>query len=287
MLNLSEIKYHINSVEKTRQITSAMELISISKMKKATQKYENNLTYFKKVRHTIKDILQHSPDGITHKYLNHRAGKRTVYVVIASDKGMAGDYNHNVLNMAWKHMQNVETKYVFTIGQMAREFFAKNGQTIDMEYMHTIQNPTLDDARNITENIIEMYDNDLFDEVLVCFTREFSTAKQEPMIIKLLPVETKDFDDVFVDSDYSGQISYEPSRSNVLNLLVPQYIVGTLYGTLVQSVASEHLKRMIAMSNATKNANEMLDGLKVDYNKARQEKITGELSEIIAGANMR
>ncbi len=286
MLNLSEIKYHINSVEKTRQITSAMELISVSKMKKATQKYENNLTYFKKVRHTIKDILEHSPD-IGHKYLTHREGKRTVYVVIASDKGMAGDYNHNVLNMAWNHMQNVETKYVFTIGQMAREFFSKNGMSIDMEYMHTIQNPTLDDARHITENIIEMYDNDLFDEVLVCFTREYSTAKQEPMIIKLLPVETKDFDDVIVDGDYSGQIEYEPSRRDVLNLLVPQYIVGTLYGTLVQSVASEHLKRMMAMSNATKNANEMLDKLKIDYNKARQEKITGELSEIIAGANMR
>ncbi len=287
MLNLSEIKYHINSVEKTRQITSAMELISVSKMKKATQKYENNLTYFKKVRHTIKDILQHSPDGITHKYLSHREGKRTVYVVIASDKGMAGDYNHNVLNMVWQHMQNVEEKYVFTIGQMAREFFAKNGQTVDIEYMHTIQNPTLDDARHITENIIEMYDNNLFDEVLVCFTREYSMAKQEPMMIKLLPVEAKDFDDVIVDGEHSGQIEYEPSRKDVLNLLVPQYIVGSLYGCLVQSVASEHLKRMTAMSSATKNANEMLEELKVDYNKARQEKITNELTEIIAGANTR
>ncbi len=284
MLNLSDIKYHINSVEKTRQITSAMELISVAKMKKATQKYENNLTYFKKVRHTIKDILQHSPE-LSHKYLTHRAGKRTVYVVIASDKGMAGDYNHNVLNKAQAHMQNVEEKYVFTIGQMAREFFAKNGQTIDMEYMHTIQNPTLDDARHITENIIEMYDNNLFDEVLVCFTREYSMAKQEPMIIKLLPVETTDFDDVNIDSDYSGTIEYEPSRKDVLNLLVPQYIVGTLYGCLVQSVASEHLKRMTAMSNATKNADEMLEKLKIDYNKARQEKITNEITEIIAGAN--
>ena len=284
MSDITDIRHRIRSIEDTRQITKAMELISVSKMRKAIERYENNLTYFVKVRHTIKDILTHSKD-LRHKYLVHRDGARTAYVVIGADKGLAGGYNKNVLELAWRHMQTREQKYVFTIGQMAREFFQHKNQTVDVEFLHAIQNPTLYDARRIASDIVALYEKNLMDEVLVVFTRIESSVKQQPMIIKLLPVELDDLLDINLTYEYNSEIVYDPSPKAVLDVLVPQYIVGLMYALLVQSVASEHCMRMIAMGSANRNADEMLEQLRLDYNRARQSQITNSLSEIISAAS--
>lgn len=284
MSDITDIRHRIRSIEDTRQITKAMELISVSKMRKAIERYENNLTYFVKVRHTIKDILTHSKD-LRHKYLVHRDGARTAYVVIGADKGLAGGYNKNVLELAWQHMQTREQKYVFTIGQMAREFFQHKNQTVDVEFLHAIQNPTLYDARRIASDIVALYEKNLMDEVLVVFTRIESSVKQQPMIIKLLPVELDDLLDISLTYEYNSEIVYDPSPKAVLDVLVPQYIVGLMYALLVQSVASEHCMRMIAMGSANRNADEMLEQLRLDYNRARQSQITNSLSEIISAAS--
>ena len=284
MSDITDIRHRIRSIEDTRQITKAMELISVSKMRKAIERYENNLTYFVKVRHTIKDILTHSKD-LWHKYLVHRDGARTAYVVIGADKGLAGGYNKNVLELAWQHMQTREQKYVFTIGQMAREFFQHKNQTVDVEFLHAIQNPTLYDARRIASDIVALYEKNLMDEVLVVFTRIESSVKQQPMIIKLLPVELDDLLDINLTYEYNSEIVYDPSPKAVLDVLVPQYIVGLMYALLVQSVASEHCMRMIAMGSANRNADEMLEQLRLDYNRARQSQITNSLSEIISAAS--
>ena len=284
MSDITDIRHRIRSIEDTRQITKAMELISVSKMRKAIERYENNLTYFVKVRHTIKDILTHSKD-LRHKYLVHRDGARTAYVVIGADKGLAGGYNKNVLELAWQHMQTREQKYVFTIGQMAREFFQHKNQTVDVEFLHAIQNPTLYDARRIASDIVALCEENLMDEVLVVFTRIESSVKQQPMIIKLLPVELDDLLDISLTYEYNSEIVYDPSPKAVLDVLVPQYIVGLMYALLVQSVASEHCMRMIAMGSANRNADEMLEQLRLDYNRARQSQITNSLSEIISAAS--
>ena len=126
MSDTAEIKHRIKSVSDTHQITKAMELISVSKMRKAIEKQAVNKAYFDSVRYTIKDIMRHSSD-IRHKYLVHRPNNRTAYIVIAGDKGLAGAFNNNVLNLAWQHMQSRPVHYVVTIGQMARAFFESKG----------------------------------------------------------------------------------------------------------------------------------------------------------------
>ncbi len=281
MSDTAEIKHRIKSISDTHQITKAMELISVSKMRKAMEKQSVNAAYFNSVRYTIKDIMRHSTD-IRHKYLVHRPNDRTAYIVIAGDKGLAGAFNNNVLNLAWEHMQSRPVHYVVTIGQMARAFFENKHQPVDLEFTHAVTNPTLHDARGITRDILDLYDRNLMDEVVVVFTRMHSTMVQKPEIVRLLPIVESDIPSD-VQSTFTGEILYDPSPKEVLNVLVPQYLVGMIYSVLIHSFASEHAARMIAMSNANKNADKMLESLNLEYNRSRQSAITTELLDLASG----
>ena len=237
MSDTAEIKHRIKSVSDTHQITKAMELISVSKMRKAMEKQAVNTAYFNSVRSTIKDIMRHSTD-IRHKYLVHRPNDRTAYIVIAGDKGLAGAFNSNVLNLAWEHMQTRPVHYVVTIGQMARAFFEGKHQPVDLEFTHAVTNPTLHDARGIMRDILDLYDRNLMDEVVVVFTHMYSTTVQKPELVRLLPIVESDIPGD-VESSFTGEILYDPSPNEVLNVLVPQYLVGMIYSVLIHSFASE------------------------------------------------
>lgn len=278
MSDTAEIKHRIKSISDTRQITKAMELISVAKMRKAMEKQAVNAAYFNSVRSTIKDIMRHSTD-IHHKYLEHRPNDRTAYIVIAGDKGLAGAFNNNVLNMAWEHMQTRPVHYVVTIGQMARAFFEHKHQPVDLEFTHAVTNPTLHDARGIMRDILDLYDKNLMDEVVVVFTRMYSTTVQKPELVRLLPIVETDIPGEETSS-FTGDILYDPSPREVLNVLVPQYLVGMIYSVLIHSFASEHEARMFAMSNANKNADAMLESLNLEYNRSRQDAITTELLDL-------
>ena len=278
MADVSEIKHRIKSIGDTHQITKAMELISVSKMHKAMAKHASGAAYFDTVRYTVKDILRHSVD-IHHKYIDHRPDTRTAYIVIAGDKGLAGAYNSNVLNLAWEHMRSRPVHYVITIGQMARAFFEEKKQSVDLEFTHAVTNPTMHDARGIMRDILDLYDRNLMDEVFVAFTKMHSTVDQKPQLIRLLPIMEEDIV-VETSAAYSGQLAYDPSPREVLNVLVPQYLVGLIYSALTNSAASEHAARMLAMSSANKNAEKILDALQLAYNRSRQAAITAELSEM-------
>ena len=281
MSDTAEIKHRIKSVSDTHQITKAMELISVSKMRKAMEKQAVNTAYFNSVRSTIKDIMRHSTD-IRHKYLVHRPNDRTAYIVIAGDKGLAGAFNSNVLNLAWEHMQARPVHYVVTIGQMARAFFEGKHQPVDLEFTHAVTNPTLHDARGIMRDILDLYDRNLMDEVVVVFTHMYATTVQTPELDRLLPIVESDIPGD-VESSFTGEILYDPSPNEVLNVLVPQYLVGMIYSVLIHSFASEHASRMLAMSNANKNADKMLESLNLEYNRSRQSAITTELLDLASG----
>ncbi|HIZ09039.1 MAG TPA: ATP synthase F1 subunit gamma [Candidatus Borkfalkia avicola] len=281
MADITEIRHRIKSIQDTHQITKAMELISVAKMRKAVQKQAFSSVYFDSVRYTLKDILRHSSD-VRNKYTVHRPDKRTTYVVIAGDKGLAGAFNNNVLNLAWEHMQRRPVHYVVTIGQMARAFFESRQQSVDLEFTHAVASPTLHDARGITRDILDLYDRNLMDEVYVVFTRMRTTSLHEPTLVKLLPIEEQDIE-ADVKNTYTGEICYDPSPKEVLDVLVPQYLVGTIYSTLIHSAACEHAARMMAMSNANKNAEKMLDTLSLAYNRQRQSAITTELLDLTSG----
>ena len=213
--------------------------------------------------------------------MGHSEGGRAAFVVIAADKGLCGGYNSAVLKFALEHIKKNQQQYILTVGQEARVFFERKGYMVDVEFLHIAQNPSLYNARNISNDILELYDGGLMDEVYVVYTKFYSAVKQEPTIIKLLPMEVANFENIETEFSYSAEMSFHPTPADVFDRMVPQYIVGLLYGCLVQAYASENSARMTAMENATQNAEEMLNNLSKDYNRARQASITNEIAEII------
>ena len=284
MASIADIRHHMRVVSQTRQITRAMHMISTAKMKKGLARYEANLTYLTEVRQTIKDVLTHV-EGRKQGYLRRPRGNRAAHIIIAADKGLAGGYNSGVLQLAEEHMKAFEESNIFCIGQMAREYLERRGYVIDIEFAHVIQDPTLYHARQIAETVLELYNQNMLDEVYIVYTRRISTMVQKPEVIRLLPVRVEDFDDVEATVDGSEEILYEPSVTRLMELLIPQYLIGVIYSALVQSFASEQCARMNAMDAATRNANEMMDRLGHELNRARQSQITNEIAEIIAGAD--
>ena len=280
MASTGDIKHSIRSISETEQITRAMHLISTSKMRKAISKFESNHVYFERVQSAIKDILLHSHD-ISHPYIGESNGGKAAYVVIAADKGLCGGYNHDVLNLALEYMQKSEERYILTVGQEARAFFDRRKYMVDVEFLHVSQNPTLFNARNITTDILELYENGIMDEVYIVYTHFISALRHEPKVLKLLPLSMSNLMEVQTETQYNAQLEYHPSPKEVFDILVPQYIIGLVYGCLVQSYASEQSARMTAMESATDNAEKMIDKLSKEYNRARQQAITTEISEII------
>lgn len=289
MQSLTDIKYRMKGISQTRQITGAMETISVAKMRKAMERHDANLVYFDRIRTTINNIISHSRNT-THPYLTKKAqNKHAVFIVIASDKGLAGGYNHNILEAAAKSMQGFNDVHIFTVGHMAREFFERRKMQIDGEFMHVTIDPTFSDAMNIVGSIMPLFDMDLADEVFVAYSSMQKNSVVVPEIMQLLPISenalTANLTIEEHEEEYYKEIFYDPSPEVVLESLVPQYLAGVIFGCLIQSVAAEHSSRMLAMSSATKNADEILDKLSVTYNRARQERITSELTEIISASN--
>lgn len=282
MVNINEIKSRTRAVEQTRKITKAMHLISTVKMRRALLRYDKNATYMHKLRATIKEILLHVGE-LSHPFLEDREGSRRAFLVIAGDKGLCGSYNTNVLKVALKEIEESSERYIFTVGHMATQFFNRKNQMVDVEFLHTAQNPELENARQIADTFIDLYNQDMIDEVVLVYTDLESTVKQTPKMIKLLPLELEDFSDIDVQMNFVGEFSYEPDAKAVFNALVPQYIIGIIYAALVQSFASEQCARMQAMESSTDNADDMLKKLNQDYRRARQNAVTQEMLEIIGG----
>ena len=284
MNSIAEIRHHLKVIEDTHKITRAMYMISSSKMRKAVAQENRNLVYFNQVRADLRYLLE-SVSPIDHPYFKHRSTNRAAYLVIAADKGLCGGYNANVLNLAYNHMKTHNECYLLTIGQMTREYFERLGIVSDIEFLHIIQSPSLEDARNITFQLTHLYEDDQLDEVYVVYTHLDSMSKQTPRVMQLLPVLPESFSDAELFHEPSNEIDFHPSPKDVLDVLVPQYLVGLTYAALVQAYASEHCARMAAMDASNRNAQEMTGKLTIELNRARQAAITQELTEIIGGAD--
>lgn len=283
MQGLNEIRRHLQAVSQTRQITNAMYLLSSSRMRKAMTHIEYNREYYYRLRTTIKDILSKT-QHIQEDYLNKREGKRAAFIVVAGDKGLAGAYNSNVLNFALEKIKQFDECYIATVGIMATDFFRQHGFDVDIEYLGVAQDPDLDAARDIADNMMRLYDEDLMDEIYLISTQFINSVSHKPRATRFLPLNLEDYDDVELEYDYSADMLYEPSPEAVLKTLVPQYAIGLIYDILNQSYASEHSARMNAMKNSMDNADEMMKKLNSQYNRARQFAITQEITEIAGGA---
>lgn len=288
--NMREIKSHIKSINQMRQITKAMKLISTSKLKKARAQLEVTLPYFNKVKETIADILEHSGD-VESKFFDLRdkkEGKKKAYIILTGDKGLAGGYNSNIIKLAERTIgKDKDNAVLLVAGISGRAYFVRKNYNVHTEFDYAVQNPTVFRAREIADIILDMYNKQEVDEVHIIYTEMVSAITLQPKALQLLPIEIgalrEDIKDIEIKID--EKVEYEPSASDVLDVLIPKYIKGIMYGVFVQAFTSEQNARMTAMDNATKNADEMLQKLNLYYNRARQAAITQEISEIVGGAS--
>lgn len=294
MASMREIKLRMKSIKETRQITKAMKLISAAKLKKARQQLEQTLPYFNKVKSTIGDILVHSGniENIYFDVRKDKADKKTGFIILTGDKGLAGGYNHNIIKLAEEKIDEAVNPLLFVAGHMGRNYFTRRNFNMYHDFDYPVQNPTVYRAREIADIILEQFRKGELDEVYLIYTFMASTIKLIPLTMKLLPL---DLDAVAADvgnrsasEEKSVKIdemfTYEPSVKAVFDVLIPKYVKGIVYGALVEAFTSEQSARMSAMDNATANADDMLQSLNLYYNRARQAAITQEISEIVGGA---
>ena len=290
MASIKEIRTHIRSVEQTLKITNAMYLISSAKVKKARKQLSEVEPYFDQLARTILDIFRHSPE-LQHRFIEghhkSREDRKTGFVVITGDKGLAGAYNHNVLKLAESYLERKKDSTLFLIGQMGRHYFEKKNIPIDGEFMYTAQDPTITRAREISNTLLNLYEDGALDEIYLVFTRSYSAMRMEPEIIKLLPLDRAMLSahrGLSEADQYRDVVRYEPSPEAVLDVLVPGVVKGYLFSALVESFCSEQNARMTAMDSASESAREMLKTLSLEFNRARQGAITQEITEIAGGA---
>ncbi|MCI8488086.1 MAG: ATP synthase F1 subunit gamma [Clostridia bacterium] len=288
MKNFSDIKHRIKSISDTRKITGAMETISVAKMRKALRRYENNKAYFETIRGVISDIILRT-EKAEHKVFMQSAKRKAAFIAIASDKGLAGGFNHNILAFAEREITRSIEPHVFAVGQVCEEYFTNRGIAIDGAFADASYEPSVKQAAEMSERVYSMFDRGEIDEAYIIYTAMEGRGKMTPSVLKLLPFDRNEVlgerDENIADGRERERIYYEPSPEEVLATLIPQYLTAMIYGALIQSSACEHSQRRSAMNSATRNANELLEKLQVDYNRARQETVTDELSEIVTAAN--
>ena len=290
MAGITEIRGRMRSIQQTLKITNAMYLISSANVKKARKQLQEVEPYFDRLAKTILDIFRHSPQ-LQHRYIEgHHKPKeerKTGFVVITGDKGLAGAYNHNVLKLAESYLARKQDSTLFLIGQMGRHYFEKKNIPIDAEFMYTAQDPTLDRAQDICDTLVDLYERGALDEIYLVFTHSYSAMRMEPEIIKLLPLDRAMLSarrGLSEADQYRDVVRYEPSPEAVLDVLVPGVIRGYIFAALVESFCSEQSSRMSAMDSASESARDMLKTLSLEFNRARQGAITQEITEVVGGA---
>lgn len=283
MASMRDIKRRRASIQSTEQITKAMKLVSTVKLQKSKSKAEESADYFNLMYDTICSILRRS-GNIEHKYLTAGASKKKAVIAVTSNRGLAGGYNNNIIRLIdGSDALPPEDTYVYAIGKKGRDGLARKGYEIREDHSEVINEPMYQDAADITAELLESFTKGEIGEIYLAYTFFKNTVTHIPKLIKLLPVEA-DLSEGGAD-DAGLLMNYEPNEDEVLNAIVPKYMSSLIYGGLLEAVASENGARMTAMDSATNNAEEMIEKLSLQFNRARQGAITQELTEIIAGAN--
>lgn len=281
MASMRDIKRRKGSIQSTQQITKAMKLVSTVKLQKARNRAEQSNPYFNHMYQTVTSMLARS-GNLNHPYLKAGDSNKKAIITIASNRGLAGGYNSNIVKLVTSSGIAVDDAWIYMIGRKAKEQLVRRGYEIKADYSDVIEGPTYEDAITICKEVLEAFSKGEIGEIYLAYTHFKNTVSHEPTLIKLLPVE---FDDAELQEAGSNLLmNYEPNEEEALDLIIPKYLTSLFYGALVEAVASENGARMQAMDSATSNADEMISDLTLKYNRARQGSITQELTEIIAGA---
>ncbi len=292
MAHTQEIKERINSIESTQKITSAMFMISSTKLARAKRDLEAARPYIYGIQNLIERMLRHIPD-IEHPFLRDdpKPEEKRVYgyFVITSDRGLAGAYNYNVLMETERLMEGKPNVKLFVMGEVGRHHFTKRGYEIEKYFHEEAVSPTRDMARHIAFWILELYRNDEIDEMYVVYNAMKNPIQDEVRTQQVLPLQATlpNVDMSAVLDVQQEEFILQPTPKDVIDTVVPSYIRGFIFSTLIESFCAEQNSRMLAMQVANDSANEMLHDLKIEYNRERQATITQEITEISAGARAR
>ncbi len=280
-----EIRGKIKSVENTKKITKAMEMVAASKMRKAQERMRHARPYSEKIRNVAAHLAQANPE-YTHPFLvKHEKSKRIGLIVVTTDKGLCGGLNTNVLRQVTNKMKELEAGgnkvEVVAIGNKGNGFMNRIGAPVIANCVNFGDTPHLEQLIGPVKVMLDRYDDEDLDAVYLCYTRFINTMKQEPVVEQLLPLTADKMEPV---NSYSWDYLYEPDAKTVIDELLLRYVEALVYQGVVENLASEQSARMVAMKAATDNAGNLIHELKLVYNKTRQAAITKELSEIVAGA---
>lgn len=279
--NIKDIKRRIKSVESTMQITKAMELVSSSKLRKAKERADNCREYFHAMYETISQTAMESPMSVYTKPIQKDFSP--LLIVIAGDRGLAGGFNSNILKLTESRIQELGgNAKILPIGKKAVEYFEKRSFDVVENFVGIAEHMTIYKAEHITDMVMELFNSYKINTVEVIFTNYVSPILQEARSMTLLPIPNIQSNDEVKKP--KSITEFEPSPEEVFSMLVPKYIAGMIYCTVVDSFASEQASRRSAMESATDNATEMIDTLSLEYNRARQSAITQEITEIVGGA---
>ncbi|HEP2579724.1 TPA: F0F1 ATP synthase subunit gamma [Streptococcus pyogenes] len=285
--SLSEIKAKIISTEKTSKITSAMRMVSSAKLVKSEQAARDFQIYASKIRQITTDLLKSELTiGSDNPMLVSRPVKKTGYIVITSDKGLVGGYNSKIL----KSVMDMITEYhadgdyeIISIGSVGSDFFKERGMNVAFELRGLADQPSFEQVRQIISQSVDMFVNEIFDELYVCYNHHVNSLTSQVRVQQMLPISDLVADEA-AEEGVTG-FELEPNRHDILDQLLPQFTESLIYGAIIDAKTAEHAAGMTAMQTATDNAKNVINDLTIQYNRARQAAITQEITEIVAGAN--
>jgi F-type H+-transporting ATPase subunit gamma len=287
MANLKEVKQRITSVSSTQQITKAMKMVAAAKLRKAQDKILKMRPFSKKLTAILNDVISSMGGELKISYAEQRELQNILLIPMTSDKGLCGAFNSNVMKMTNGLMEGEfkgKNITILPLGKKSFEFYSKRGFNVIPDYFEIFNNVTFDAVRTIATFVMESYTTKKFDKVVLVYNHFRNVATQDVIAEQFLPMGNMASSTEGVDNFQSDYI-LEPSKEYIIEELVPSALKTQLYKAVLESNASEHGARMTSMDKATENANDLLKELKLLYNRSRQASITGEILEIVAGAN--
>ncbi len=290
MASMRDIKRRRGSIQSTQQITKAMKLVATVKLQKAKLRAENAKPYFKHMYQTVYSMLQRS-GNIDHPYLKSGDSRKKAIVVLTGNRGLAGGYNSNIVKLITGSGFAKEDVVLYVLGRKGKESLARKGYQVKEDFSDIIDDLAYDRASDICKTLLEDFANGEIGEIYIAYTVFKNTVSQIPTLMKLLPISVEEAEKAASEEaqeeeeDNTAPMNYEPEEEEALDIIIPKYMTSIIYGAVTEAIASENGARMQAMDSATSNAEDMIQALSLQYNRARQSSITQELTEIIAGAD--
>lgn len=288
MASLKEIRAKVASIKSTQKITRAMQMVAASKMRRAQERMQLGRPYADSMRRVVSHLVKASPD-YKHPYLVPRAVNRVGYIVVSSDRGLAGGLNINLFKKLMQHVkqqksQSVETRFA-VIGQKGVSFFKTFGGTVIAAETHYGDNPSFEQLSVPVQVMLDAYNRGEIDEIYMVYNEFVNAMTQNPSVQRLVPIAAESLvDETMANREHSWDYIYEPTTKELFDGLMGRYVESIVYQGVVENIASEQSARMVAMKAATDNAGNLINELQLVYNKLRQAAITREISEIVGGA---